>query len=297
MRLDLTQHFIKANKETTQPFARSVLVVIFNRLWILFEQLANGDIIRIARDRFQRGQHEQRRDDGARPIGHFINRNREPVGHHHDFDGHDGAGFPRRLAEQAQGVACKYVRALCAACCEYKLTCISHMRRVNIFACEFQRIIAFNGGRYIHVAFVKQRPAPIRVLDAAQINANLLLKLRVYFVHIMHEHDIFGRDSRVGFQFKQPMAIIILALCEAVSRGLNQRFKLTLKLNVCFFFYRNAHARTPMSNFVCNLSVLRRVFTSHLCAICAAVKPERMAPSIVAGRPVSVQSPARNRLS
>jgi hypothetical protein len=54
---------------------------------------------------------------------------------------------------------------------------------------------------------IKKRPAAVGILNAPQIDADLALALDVDFVEIMLEHDVLGRNRRVGLEFEDPVAV------------------------------------------------------------------------------------------
>src|SRR6185437_8942789 len=89
----------------------------------------------------------------------------------------------------------------------------------------------------------------------------------------------FRRDRGVGFEFEHPMAVVALTVEQRTGRAADRGFD-----------------RRPVVLFDADL-VHRRYYTGRSAsAKSAALWPDRTAPSIVAGRPVAVQSPARNRL-
>ena len=60
---------------------------------------------------------------------------------------------------------------------------------------------------------MKQGPAAVVALDAAQIDADLALQREVIgFAQVVTQEDVFGRNGRVGFEFEHPVPIGALAL-------------------------------------------------------------------------------------
>src|SRR5262245_1910484 len=107
-------------------------------------------------------------------------------------------------------------------------------------------------------------------LRAAQIDGDFPLQLRVgRDAEIMLEQHVFGWDRRVGFELEHPMPVRLLAREQRVGGGFDR-----------FVESGCVHISDHYS----------RINKS------AARLPDRMAPSIVAGRPVAVQSPASIRL-
>ncbi len=54
---------------------------------------------------------------------------------------------------------------------------------------------------------MEQRPAAIRALDAAQIDADPAFQLRVDPVEVVLQQDVLGRDRRIRLQLEQPVAV------------------------------------------------------------------------------------------
>src|SRR5580700_6159397 len=165
------------------------------------------------------------------------------------------------------------------------------MGRVDVVADHLQPVIGFDAGADVEDAAVKQRPAPVRALDTTQIGADLALERAVLrLAKVMLEEDIFGRDGGVGFELEHPVAVGPLHRQQRLRRTLDDvvqsaRWRSAVGLAVV---ESQAHLQT---------SIRRRLYRAGWAsAKSAARKPERSAPSMVAGRPVSVQSPARMRL-
>src|ERR1041385_18244 len=143
------------------------------------------------------------------------------------------------------------------------------MRRVDVVADHLQREIGLHAGAHVEGAFVEQRPAAMLALDAAQIDRDRALELGIDRLgQVMTKQHVFGRDRRVGLELEAPVAVGLL--------GVEQRLGCP-------------------GDFL----IERRAFHLHAASTTslAARLPERVAPSSVAGNPVAVPSPARNRLS
>ena len=69
---------------------------------ILQEQFVDADAVRILRARLQRRQHHQRHDRGARPVGNLVEMERRPHRQQHDLDRHHRHAAPGHHAEQRQ---------------------------------------------------------------------------------------------------------------------------------------------------------------------------------------------------
>ena len=121
-------------------------------------------------------------------------------------------------------------------------------------------------------------------LDAAQIDRDFGFQRRIdRFAEIMPQQHVFGRNSGVGLELEHPMAV---GRCCANSAS------------------RRLFDALPRDSVRCGSAaraapcVVRCIVFNHSsCAIMSAARlPDRIAPSMVAGSPVSVQSPARTRL-
>src|SRR5208337_1680823 len=154
---------------------------------------------------------------------------------------------------------------------------------------RFQREIGLDARAHVESAAVDERPAAVLALDAAKIRGDAALEPDIPLLAAeMAQKHIFRRDRRVGFELERPMAVFALprmqrlrgspdAALHSVEEGLFLR-KLGDK----------GHARAaPVKAFG---------RAAALSARDAASRPDRTAPSIVAGRPVWTQSPARNTL-
>src|SRR5882762_9259340 len=116
---------------------------------------------------------------------------------------------------------------------------------------------------------MEQRPAAMLALDAAKIGADLALQFRIVrLAEILAQQDVLGRDRRVRLEFEDPVPVGPLLA--------HQRLRGTADIGL------DRHQLVDC--------VVHR-------ARAAAVSPDRSAPSIVAGSPVAVQSPARNRFA
>ena len=80
---------------------------------------------------FSAMQHEQRHEDGARPVGDLGEVEREPARQQHDLDRHHRHGAPGHLAEQRQQDAGEDVAARRAAARQDRLAGARHVRRVD----------------------------------------------------------------------------------------------------------------------------------------------------------------------
>src|SRR5579871_1328491 len=171
------------------------------------------------------------------------------------------------------------------AACENGLARPHHVRGVGRVSDHLQREIRLYARTQVEVTVMKQRPAAVSALLPAQIDGEFLLQHGVErLVEIMLEQHIFGRNRRIGFQFEHPMTVFVLTLEQGLRCCRNGAVK-----------------RRPVDGGCrrCGTQFLLHVWTwtFHDCMTKSAARaPERTALSIVAGRPVAVQSPASARL-
>ena len=145
-----------------------------------------------------------------------------------------------------------------------------HVRRLRIVADHLEAEIGLHRRADVEGSIMKQRPSTMCALDAAQINADLVLELgRVRLTEVLPQQNILGRNRRVGFEFEYPMPVIALLTYQCIGRAVDSAVDFA---QVSFLDHLPANASLD------------------------ATSPERSAPSIVAGSPVFVQSPARKRL-
>ena len=175
-----------------------------------------------------------------------------------------------------------------AAVRQQRLAGADHVRRVDVVADHLQREIGLHRRADVEGAAVEQRPAAVLALDAAQVDADLALQLQVVrLAEIVAQQHVFGRDGGVGLQLEHPVAVRPAGGAagrrvarvdgarrapDGRRRGAGESMRAASSIGALYHGALRPSARS------------------------AAVKPERTAPSMVAGRPVSVQSPARTRL-
>ncbi len=95
----------------------------------------------------------------------------------------------------------------------------------------------------------------------------------------MFQQDEFGRNGRIRLQLEPPMAVLVLAALQRISGAVDgdvQGRAASQGIGQSFYLLPDQAAH---------------------CNTFAAVNPDLMAPSIVAGKPVAVQSPAKIRFS
>ena len=243
----------------------------------------------------------------------------KPARQQDELDGHRRHDAPRPGAEQGELDAGEDVDRRRPA---RRMDCrprARHVRRVDIVADHLERIIGLHARRGIERAAVEQRPAAMRALDTAEIDADLRLDHRVArLAQIMFQQHEFGGNRRVGLEFEHPVTVALLRPRQrgggAVGAGIDggewvgkscdfghgralnaipsvskYPFALTLSKG-CLSFPRSEKKGSASTGSA------QTGGEHQIEANLAALTPDRIAPSIVAGSPVCVQSPARNRL-
>ncbi len=189
------------------------------------KQFRRMDAARIARQRLARAQNQQRHDHGARPIAHLGKVNGKPARQQDQFRRHGGHIGPRRLAIEAEQDAGEDIGLDGAAARADRLAGACHVRRVDIVADHLEREIGFHRRGDIESALVIERPAAMRALDAAQIDADLLFQFQVRRLgQVMHQQDVFGRNGGIGLQLIDPVPIRPLLGQDGIGGGADRAF-------------------------------------------------------------------------
>src|SRR5262249_5784046 len=98
-----------------------------------------------------------------------------------------------------------------------------HVKSVRTVADHFERKIGFNARAHIKITSMIERPATMLTLDPAQIAGNFLFQSCVpWFSAIVSKQHVFGGNCCIGFKFKHPMPIALLAIEQCASRTLGQ---------------------------------------------------------------------------
>jgi hypothetical protein len=182
------------------------------------EQLGDVDGPRVAGAGAQMHQHHQRDHDRAGPVTDPPQADGKPLGGDHQLQRHHRNGGPGHLAEQGQLGAGEHVGAGDAAGGEDGGTRTGHVRGLDIVADQLQGIVGLDAGGDVESAVVEQRPAAMRALDTAQIDADLALQVGLDAVQEVFQQDVFGRNGGVGLQFEDPMAVGLLAAEQRIAR-------------------------------------------------------------------------------
>ncbi len=160
------------------------------------------------RARFQRRQHQQRHNRGARPVRHLVQMKRKPQRQQHDLDRQYRHAAPGQHPEHRQHEAGENIAVHRAAAREHRLASPRHMRRIDGIADHLQREIGFHGGAHFEGAVLHQRPAAMRALDPAQIVGDLAFQHAVdRLAQIVAQQHVFRRDGAVGFELEHPMSV------------------------------------------------------------------------------------------
>ncbi len=181
-------------------------------------------------------------------------------------------------AERCQHQTGEHVGARCPPARAYRLARASHVRSLDGVADHLEREIGLHARAHVEVPVAEQRPAAVLALTAPEVDRDLGLQCSVDgFRQIVSQQDVFSRNGGVGLELEHPMSVAPLQ-CEQrvgcrVDAALDLRHRRLLIGGHPGHDF--AHLDRPMSS--------------------AARLPDRMAPSIVAGKPVLVQSPASTR--
>ena len=172
------------------------------------------------------------------------------------------------------------------------------MRRVDVVADHLQREIGLDAGADVERAVVEERPAAVVALDAAEIDGDLALELsdpparRGNGGSRMYSAGMVASASSSKHQW--PSA------CRSSKARRSPRRRGGRARQARRRSYRGRAAAIPFQMPKRHLSCGSPRRAGSRCqriSSAAAVRPERIAPSMVAGRPVSVQSPASTRFA
>ena len=139
---------------------------------------------------------------------------------------------------------------------------------------------------------MEQRPAAVRRLGCGADRRRSCASSAGIdrLAEIVPQQHIFGRDGGIGLELEHPMAVGLLAGEQRLRR----------RLDACARGYPRCRREFALQGMRCRCphALLFESVIDHGCFAMrsAARLPERIAPSMVAGRPVAVQSPARTRL-
>ncbi len=197
-----------------------------DRSRILAKQLVDRHAARIDRLRLERLQHQQRHDHGARPVGDLVEMERKPLRQQHDLDRHHRHAVPAQHAEEREQRTREHVRLDAAAARQDRFAGALHVRGVDVVADHLEREVGLHARAHVEVALVKQRPAAMRALDAAQIDADLAFQLEVRRLgEVVHHQHVFGRDRGVGLELVDPVPVRLLFGQDGISRSADVFFQ------------------------------------------------------------------------
>src|SRR6476646_5506356 len=218
----------------------------------------------------------------------------EPARQQHDFYRHHRHGAPRYLAVKREQIARKHIAVGGAALRQDPVARTHHVRRIDQVADHLKREIGLYAGTHIRCPGVVQRPASVCRLNATEIARHFCFEGGIdRLAAIMPHQHIFGGNGGVGLKFEDEMAVWPLQrekrLCGGGARILQPEFDVVRgRLRKECLWSRSRHRILLPSS----ASIFRHIalHTSRVASF-----PDRIAPSMVAGRPVAVQSPARKR--
>ena len=188
----------------------------------LQEQLVDPHALGVLRLRLERQQHQQRHDDGAAPIRDLVEMERKPLRQQHHLGRHHRHRAPGDLPVERKQRAGEHVGAGGAAARADRLAGAAHVLGVDRIADHLEREIGLHARAHVEGAFVEQRPAAVRALDAAQIDRDLAFELGVdrLAAEVAHQH-VFGRNGGVGLELEHPMPVRLLAVEQRAGGPLN----------------------------------------------------------------------------
>ena len=199
--------------------------------------------------------------------------------------GISGTARPAHDAEERQQDAGEDVAVDGAAARQHRLAGAGHVRRVDAVADHLQREIGFHAGAHVEGAVMKQRPAAMRALDAAQIDARSCASSAASTgsPQIVPQQHVFGRDGG-----SRPRARTPNGRRRAAGRA-----------------WRGSRLRSPVRALARprHRAAYRQRRGSSMRRPARSARQGRPRGCrsgsrlrCVAGRPVAVQSPARKRL-
>ena len=163
----IAHHPVQHGKRQRQRRAGRAGDPVAHRLRRLDEQLADRDAMRVAGPRPQRHQHQKRHQHGARPIGDLGDVKRRPAGQQHDLDRHHRNRAPRHLAEQGEGNPGEDVAPPRTAAGQDRRPRARHVRRLDRVAGRLQREIGLDRAADVERTAVIERPAAVLALLGA----------------------------------------------------------------------------------------------------------------------------------
>ncbi|TPV99644.1 MAG: hypothetical protein USCAAHI_00918 [Beijerinckiaceae bacterium] len=261
------------------------------------EEFINGDIARISRPRFQRIHNHQRNEKGAAPVGDFGHVERKPARQQQNLDRHDRHAAPRQRAEERQQGARENIDVRRPAMREDRRAGAPHMIRLRAIANRLQCKIGLDAAADVERAIGEKRPAAVRRLLAPNIRRDLGFEPSTdRFAEKMLKKNIFRRDRNIGFQLEDEMPIRSLHGHQRLRRPGNRRLDLRKLSDFGELRVRGSTLGDAVHIIHPGRPFLQRSYCDATIRP-AARWPDRIAPSIVAGRPVAVQSPASTRLA
>jgi len=143
------------------------------------EEFVDADVPRVSRAGLEGAQHEKRHDHRARPIGNLRKVDGKPARGEDDLHRHPRNRAPGNDAIQRQENPREDVAGARSALGEQRFARPAHVGCVRGFPDHLQGEVGLDGGADIQIATVKQGPAAVGSLGAAQIGADLRLQRQI----------------------------------------------------------------------------------------------------------------------
>ena len=238
VRLGETQHRVD-RREHGEPWARLVQRArrAADARVAAREQFVDGHAMRVPRRRLHRLQHQQRRQHRAPPVRNPEQVEWKPARQIHDLDRDRGHRLPGNDAVQRQQHAREDVARAGAAVRQDRFPGRAHVRRVDGVADDLQRKVRLDAGADVERPVVEERPAAVRALRPAQIDADPRLERRVGLAQVALEQDVLRGNGRVGLELEHPVAVPALFRKQRCGRTLHacieRRGRDVVRVDIC----------------------------------------------------------------
>ena len=226
-RLDRPQHDVQpAEQGKPAPALVRRLRRHADRMRCLDEQFVDADSAGIPGARFQRRQHHQRHDGGARPIGNLVEMERRPHRQQHDLDRQHRHAAPGQHPEHRQHEAGEDVAVNGPAARADRLARPHHVRRLDGIADHLQREIGLHAGAHLEFAVMHQRPAAMGALHPAQVIGDLGFESGIDgLAEIVAQQHILRRNGAIGLQFEHPVSVALPVAKQPLRRRRDARLQ------------------------------------------------------------------------
>ena len=225
-----------------------------------------------------------------------------PARQQHDLDRHYRYRAPRHLTPQRQHDPSEDIAVPRAAARQDRRPGPLHVSRVQRVADRLQREICFDRRVQIGGAAEEQRPAAIWTLNRSEVARDALFEVGVDRAEIMLQQNVFGRDRRIRLKFEDPIAVAVLQREQRLDRSGDRRIERRRLQGLAQHrrfvglgrdpaghgsarWHSSVGAEEGASRLAPNFGIGAGMRLPLIRA--AAARPERIAPSIVAGKSVS----------